>query len=112
MAWFSETMTDKEFVTSLLAFRTKEPVWEECTSEEYLEKAWRFFETGVRYKCVPVWEQKGIMYQISHRPSSFRYFKQVGESEALVLNSETMKALAGRAERNGLSIDDYINKYR
>ena len=108
---YLDSLPDDLFLAELwLRWGIVEPVWEECSQEEFeknygktgtdtltLEDIYRFTKSlfsGKRYKAVPFYKEAhcGVLFQMQeHTPDGYRYYKQVGEKKVLGLGGDMME---------------------
>lgn len=87
-----------------------EPIWEECTKEEYekyygkendisWENITKWLSSPNTYKRVPHWnnEQAGILWHMEyHEPDYYTYHKMIGKRHILGLGTDVLNYLNNR----------------
>lgn len=110
---------DKELLLAYLSLRYGhyEPIWKECSKEEYEKNNIQFiseltnenfnkvlrtlFSSHTAYKVNPIYKNAdgGLLFQMEqHEPIRYEYYKKVGEKFVILLNSDMFDYCSSRKD--------------
>lgn len=95
-----ETMTDEALAALVMLNTITEPVYEDCSEDDYLSasKLERVFD----FREVPVYNKPGLMYAVKHGPDGFKYQRKTGYRKVLLVGA----VLADELKKRGFVNDD------